>query len=912
MQEALSLLNEELPVHLAVRIGVNTGEVVAGDPAGGQTLVTGDAVNVAARLEQAAAPGEILLGEETYRLVRDAVAAEPVEPLELKGKSRAVSARRLVDVVRGAPAFVRRFETPVVGRERELELLRRAFDDVVRERSPKLVTVLGPPGIGKSRLALELSRSVEGEATVLTGHCLPYGEGVTFWPLAGIVRELDLVAALRGADNAELIAARIVGAVGVGEGGGSVEETFWAVRKLFEALAKGFPLVVVFEDIHWAEPALLDLIEYLAAWTRDASVLLICLARPELLEARPAWGAEKLALDPLAELEAEALIDVLHGDATLAQQTRRRIAEAAEGNPLFIEQMVALSTEHGDAELVVPPTIQALLTARLDHLEPEERAVIERASIVGRVFYWGAVVELCAEEERELVGGRLLALVRKGLVAPERSDLPNEDAFRFGHILIRDAAYSALPKETRAELHERLCDWLERKSGELHEIVGYHLEQAYRFRAELGCLDETARMLANRAGTRLAEAGRRAHRRGDMAAAANLLERAASLLSSDSPDRLGLMPDLGIALYETGELERASSVLALAIADARAAGNKRAEQHATVSQSFVRMYLAPGQVDVDEIRRVAEGAVALFEQVDDDLGLARSWNVLSEVNWLTGSAALSREAAERGAEYARRAGSRADEAEHLSSVAWSMCFGPTSVADGIEHCRTLREQAAGNPALEIIALVFLALQEATQGSFEQARDHIGQGAGASRELGLRFWSTAAELFAAYVEMLSGDPVAAEQRARAASEVLREVGSNWFRLYASVELGRALYDQGRYEEVDRLAELLDQTLVRHDPMPAIKWQGVQAKVLARRGRMDGALAAAREAVSVAERTDFLTLHGDALMDLAEVLRLAGRAGEAVGAVKEALLLYERKGNVVSAAKARAFLATARTG
>ncbi len=298
LETALAELNAALErdhgVRLEVRTGVNTGEVVAGE---GETLATGDAVNVAARLEQAAQPGEILLGPDTYHLVRDAVAADPVRSLRLKGKAEPVEARRLRSVRPGVAGVERRLDAPLVGRTLELAQLRQAYERTVRERRASLFTLLGPAGIGKSRLVDEFSNSIDGEATVLRGHCLPYGEGITFWPLVEMlqgsgreapgerVREL-----LAGDPDADLVAARLGVAVGGTDAAGSTEDAFWAVRKLFERVARMGPLVVVVDDLHWAEPTFLDLIDHVADWSRQAPILLLCVARPELLEARPTWG----------------------------------------------------------------------------------------------------------------------------------------------------------------------------------------------------------------------------------------------------------------------------------------------------------------------------------------------------------------------------------------------------------------------------------------------------------------------------------------------------------------------------------------------------------------------------------------------------------------------------------------------
>src|SRR5919109_386609 len=409
LRTALTDLNEGLlrdfGVELSVCTGVNTGEVVAGDHSSGQAVATGHAVVVAERLQKAARSGEILLGDATRRLVRNAALVEPLEPLQVKGKKDAVEAWRLIGVLEGAPAFARRLDAPMVGREHELAKLRNAFDEAVQERECRLVTVVGSAGIGKSRLAKELLTNVGDEASVLLGRCLPYGEGITYWPLRDVVRE-------------------------------AAEETNWAVRRMLERLAGDRPLIVGFDDLQWAEPTFLELMEYLVGWSRDAPILFVCLARPELLDKHPTWlaispSSTSITLEPLSEHEAESLLELLRGEAELSSDLLTRITQAAEGNPLFVEQMLAMIIEEGApaAGLSIPPSIHALLAARLDRLEPAERAVIERASVIGKEFWRGAVVDLSGEDERPSVGTHLMTLMRKDLVRPSRSIFPREDGF---------------------------------------------------------------------------------------------------------------------------------------------------------------------------------------------------------------------------------------------------------------------------------------------------------------------------------------------------------------------------------------------------------------------------------------------------------------------------------------------------
>jgi class 3 adenylate cyclase len=502
MREDLVSLGAELErdwgVSVRLRTGVNTGEVVAGDASTRETFATGDTVNTAARLEAAAPPGEILIGEDTYRLVRDAVEVEPVEPLELKGKTEPVPAYRLVAVYQHAEGLRRRLDSPLVGREHELSLLRAAFDAAVAERSCRLVTIYAPAGTGKSRLTRELIDSLHESATVLVGRCVPYGDGITYFPLALVVRELagiddegsraearaQLEALFPDPEDAAALGRPLAVAIGLEEAVVRPEEIAWAARRLFERVATERPLVVVFEDIHWAEPTFLSLIEHVAAHTRE-SLLLVCPTRPDLLERAPSWGefaSDHLAvtLEPLGADECELLIANMLGTDAVSAGLRERIVEAAEGNPLYVEEMLRMLVDEavlrqddagwvvaGDVDAIaIPPSIEAILAARIDRLRVHERALMQRAAVIGRVFGRVAVEHLTPPPQRPTLCANLEELSTKELVRPDAVQLAGDEAYRFNHILTRDAAYRGLPKGDRSDLHERFATWLEETSGE--------------------------------------------------------------------------------------------------------------------------------------------------------------------------------------------------------------------------------------------------------------------------------------------------------------------------------------------------------------------------------------------------------------------------------------------------------------
>jgi tetratricopeptide (TPR) repeat protein len=910
-----------------VRTGVNTGEVVTGDPSADQAFVTGEAVVVAKRLEEAAAASEILIGDATYRLVRNAALVEPVEDLSLKGKTEKAPIWRLIGVLTGAPAFERRLDARLVGRERELALLREAFGRASSGGTGHFFTILGPAGVGKSRLVRELLMEVEGEAAVLLGRCLPYGDGITFWPLVDLVRTAASIglrsppeeAQRRIADvladdpKAKMVAERIAAAVGFSDDAVSTEETFWAMRRLLESVSRSRPVVVSFDDIHWGEELFLDLVEYLGEWTRDIPVLLICLARPELLERRPQWGGGKLnatsiLLEPLSEMQSSDLIDNLTGEAEFPAAARVGILEAAEGNPLFVEQMVALFAERegSEGELEIPPTIQALLAERLDRLSAEERGVLERAAVIGKRFWEAAVADLSPEDARSAVGPNLQLLVRKELIRPDRSMVPGENAYHFRHLLIRDAAYAGLSKRVRAALHERFALWIEKQRAErlveVEEILGYHLEHAFHYCTELGADDERTRDLAARARERLTAAGRRAVVRGDASAATNLLGRAKALLTADVSGREELLGELGAAFVLAGEFADADAVLTEAIEVAAAAQNQRAELHALLELAFLRALTDP-RGGVDELRRVAEGALSGLEELGDDLGLAKAWRRIADVNWMMNRWDEQERALERALAHAERAGDPREAAGALMRLPMAIYYGPTPVPEAIDRAEAIVDRARQAPIVQSTCLVCLAGLHALSGRFEHARDLLARGRAISEELGFRVWLAGFSLLSSEIEMLADDPAAAERELRWGYGALEKMGDRGLLSMVAAELARAIYAQGGFEEAERFTYASEELAGTADTASQISWRAVRAKILARRREFAAAEELARGAVALAEQTDGLNSQGRALMDLAEVLRLAGRAGEAPPVVEQALDLFERKGNVVSAGKAR---------
>ena len=912
LRAGLAGLNDNLErdygTRLELRIGVNTGEVVTGTE---ERLATGDAVNVAARLEQAAQPGEILLGPETEALVRGSVVSTAVEPLELKGKADPVAALRLESVSARAPS--RGFGTAMVGRTRELERLRAAMAQAVTDGSCQLFTVLGAAGVGKSRLAYEFLDGVD--ATVVRGTCLSYGEGITYWPIVEIVKQLlgqdsDRRLEELGLDQS---ATRALHAV-LGEGGvqTSAEEIAWATRRLLEAEAARAPLVAVLDDIHWGEEAFLDLVDHIADLSRDAPILLLCMARPELLDRRPNWGGGKLnattvLLEPLGAGEAEELVESLLDKADVGHELRGRILDAAEGNPLFVQEMVGLVRDSPNGNVSVPPTIQALLAARLDQLHPTEREVLERGSIEGRTFHRGAVQALSPTEVE--LRTPLTALVRRELVRPDRAQFPGEDAYRFRHLLIRDAAYDALPKTMRAELHERFAMWLaEHGVGliELDEVTGYHLERAYRYRVELGPGGPGAQALARRAAERLAAAGRRASTRGDLRAAASLLGRAEELFAPGDPDRLDVLPTLGRTLLDTGDWDRARTVLAEARDRSAKVGDRRNWAEATVALVHIEMF-----TDVlrshDEVRALLAEPLRVFEQLGDEGGLARTLGLIGQLRFWAGDAAAAIDDLERAAEHARKAGDGEQESHLLGYVLIASLHGPTPVPEALALCERVPERLPGNRRVEVAALRCRINLEAMAGRFDEARLLVAQAEAIADDLGLEVTGASVRFEAARAELFAGDPATAERKLRPGLEMLERIGNHGHWVTAAIVLADALLEQRRAAEAEALADQAEVWAMQEDIDPQIGRRRIKARVLALRDEFDEAERLAREAVELASHTDYLENDALARADLAEVLELAGRTDEARTELERALCLYEQKGITVQAARIRARLA-----
>jgi class 3 adenylate cyclase len=940
MRAAVTLLNEELASAswppIALRTGVNTGEVVAGEAAAGHTLVTGDAVNVAARLEQAAGPGEIVLGAPTYRLVRHAVEAEPMPPLELKGKAEPVEAYRFISGGEREP--IRRHDTPLVGRRRELHLLTEAFDRANEEQACYLFTLLGTAGVGKSRLVHEFLGRIRDQAHVLRARCLPYGEGITFWPVIELAQaaagiEMNeapesarqkLQALLQDSPEREAILERVAATIGLSDEVVPTEEAFWGVRKLLESVAAQKPLVAVIDDLHWAEPTLLDLIDHIADWSREAPILLLAIARPELLDARPHWGGGKLnattiLLEPLGPDDSARLIGNLVDDEQLAKTVQERIGETAEGNPLFVEELVAMLVDQGvlrredggweavaDLQKVsVPPSISALVAARLDHLEPMERDLIGRASVVGKIFQRSAVAELSPPEGRGDLGSRLMTLVRKELVRPDRSATTGDEAFRFRHLLVRDAAYASLTKEQRADLHARFADWLERIAAdrliEYEEVIAYHLEQAHQYRSELGLADELTKTLRDRAARHLRTAGMRARARDDNHAAASLLSRAAALMD-DARERVVLLLDVADSTFLLGDIPGANRVYAEARSAAIRAGDELLEMRAELERANLEQMTNPA-VDEGPMLDTADRLAAMAEERGDKQALAaaeraRAALFLNHCRWMDSLAALERARSLIDRDEDPRLWMRVT-GEIWNSLRWGPVPSHEAIAR-IEADETQDEARAAPRLLDTAALL------AMQGQFDEARARVRAAKQYFEERGMQLRVGGLALGSGSVETLAGDVAAADHELAAGIDILRRIGETGVLSTLAAMRAEALYKLERRQEMEEAIALARETGAPADIATQAIWRWAAAMAAADDGRMDEARRLIDEAIELLEPTDFREMRAAAFEALAHVEARAGSADAWKAALERALVEHEGKANLVGAKRVRALL------
>ena len=933
MQKILAKLNKGLQARFGVqlknRTGVNTGEVVTtDDPTRDQKMATGDAVNVTARLEAAAPVNEILIGEVTYRLVRDAVEAEPVEPLTLKGKSQPVPAYKLISVY-GEDGNVRRHEMPVVGREKELATLEQAWEEVTTQRQARLVTVIGDAGVGKTRLVREIMDRLSGRgARILSGRALPYGDGITYWPLRGMVlaaasihqddtpeqAQEKILTCVRDRDVAD----RLASAVGLNSSAFSMQDIAWAARRFLQTLAAESPIVALFDDIHWAEPAFLDLMENLLDSIDGAPVLMLGTSRHDLLESRATWSdrprARRLVLQPLDDAAVAQVIQNLLGGAGLPDAFVRKVVAAAEGNPLYVEQMLSMLVDTGvvrqvdgawvaastDGEISIPPTIQALLEARLDKLERGERAAAEPASVIGMEFQRPAVQSLAPAAVKELIDDKLQALSRKHFIRPSVG-AEGEAKYRFDHHMVRETVYSGLLKRARATMHAEFVKWADQNNAgsdrgrEFEEILGYHLEQAYKYLGELGPIDEAGEAIGRDGAKRLGSAARRALARGDMHAAASLFKRAVALLPADDDQRIDLLPEFADSLMGLGDFANARAVLTEARGGAEARGNARILASSRLTAVFLATLSREKGGDAESPLKLVDEVVPGLEREGANGELATAWRLVGMVHGVSGRYAKAAEAVQKSWHYARLAGSDRQAGKAAMVLGQVALFGPVPVPEAISQCEKVIQEGLGDRQIEAFLLCTLACLRAMNCELETARKLYQSGREMLRDLGQGVKAAASGNYLAQVELRGGDLAQAEKEIRADFEFLERAGENYYRSAISSLLAQLVRDQGRDDEALELLRVAEQISAPNDVQSQALWRFVRAPILARRGEYEQAEQLARTAVELLGSTDSPALHADAISELASVLEASGRLAEAIATNDRAISLYEEKGD-----------------
>jgi DNA-binding SARP family transcriptional activator len=888
---ALDIRAAVAELRLELRIGLEAGEVVTTPTETRRRLVTGEAVGIASRLEEAAGSDEIVVGEVAARLIDHGARLESLGMLAIRGRREPVRAFRLLEIEAAASAFGRRLDASLVGRKPELAALRKALKRAVEGSSVRAALVVGTPGVGKSRLAGELSRRAK-DVTTLWGRCLSYGDGITYWPLREVVNQ-----AAESEERTATLAALEA------DTPPPAPEIALLFRRFCEALARERPLVVVFDDVHWAEPTFLDLVEQLADRGKGP-ILIVCVAREELLEERPTFlegraNAERIRLDELSTEETDALVDDL-GGTVLETDQRARIVEAAEGNPLFLEQLLALGLEGGLAERTLPETIQALLAARLDRLGPGERAVLERGAVAGKEFTADDVVSLLDPEAAATALTHLATLAARGFVRPRGGS-----AFAFRHGLVQEAVYRAAPKRLRAELHERFANRLDATAAdhaELDEFSGYHLEQAFRLRGELGEADEHTQRVGAEAGRRLGNAGTRAFRRGDMPATTSLLGRAVALIPSTEPVRRRLLLDLALARYSGRDWVGAGDLLRRLIVESQDARDVVVEAWARMELEYVLVRTEPGR-PADHLLAAAELGIRTFEDSTEYRALGRAW-LLS--GWVHGghrsNHARWADAAENALEYYRKAAWTTSTC--VGELAAALYWGPTPVADAVTRCEQLLRDQPG-PVASAYLHSFVGGLLAQQGDFDGGRELVRSAQGTLEDLGLRSGVlTYSRTVLGEIELLAGEGSAAELVLRDLCEELERAHDLSQLASRASDLAESLVMQGALEEAEEWTHVAERHAAPDDANAQMMWRSVRARIHARRGAFDVAEDLAREGVRLCDATDDLNRRAEAYRDLGEVFLLARRTSDASAAVNQAILLYELKGNVAGARRVRA--------
>ena len=882
IRAALTIMDSVGELGLQARIGIEAGEVVVDSVE--STFATGEAVNVAARLQQAADPGAILVGPSAHRLTLGCFEVEDEGPVEGKGLPQPIWAYRVI-----APAQTeasRHFSAPLVGREAELELLQNTYARAVRDRRAHLFTIYGDPGVGKSRLAREFIDGLES-ATILFGRALPYGEGVTYSALADMVKVAagiadddpldDAIEKLRVCCPDEAVADLLGLASGVLEAvqeARNQQEIAWAARAWAEELARPQPLVLVFEDIHWAEEPLLELIEHLGTWVRNVPVLLLCLARPELLDIRPGWGggrvrATAIELEPLSEADSEALIEALL-DGELPGVTRSALLEKTEGNPLFVEETIRMLAEsNGTGAERIPDTLQALIAARIDHLPQGEKAVLQRAAVIGRTFWGGAVEHLGAEGDGELEPLIDDLLLREFILPEARSTIGGEDAYRFKHVLIREVAYGGLSKTARASYHRRFAEWLgERAGDELLEVRAYHLDQATALHAELdGAVPPE---LAAEAAEALEKAGKRALAREANATARRLLRRSVELEPT-----LGRRFTAARAAWRMSDFPVVSSEMEEVLVDARAAGDTDIEARALTALAEVRLQR---DADVGHAEELAERALAV---APNDESRIDAVSVLETVAWWRGRLTESESFAEEQLELARRLGRQDLESQALLNLAgiYTARRDSDRAEPLLERAQELAEQS-GSLTAKARAFMQAGELDAFRGRHEEAIAEFGRARDLFAEVGAATDLARTLLRIGRLVNRRGDAQEAEKLFREAIRILKPLEDRGTLCEVQRSLAEALLAQGKVDEAEMYALKAVETVGPQDVSSQASTRTSLALVRAAQGRDEEAESLLNESLEILERSEYTRFLSEPLKAMIGFLEERGRVEDVV--------------------------------
>lgn len=909
-------------VRLEMRVGIATGEVLVEEAGATERLLSAGPVEEAAQLVRSARAGEILITEAAAKRSSTIAGSPPSELLVLSEGAMPTLTRRLTAVPDVAPP---RHRAPLVGRQEELAVLTNALDRVRSERSCSLITVLGPAGVGKSRLVAAFVDGLD-DVRILRGRCLSYGRDMSLWPIiemlsgaAGVAFDhpsqqvrRKIAKLLEGLDDADFVERQLTGLLGLTDPASPADELFWAIRRFLEALGREQPVIAIVEDAHWADTALLDLLEHVATWTRGTPLLLVIVGRPELLEGRSGWGsgrfdATTLPLKPLSEEQGGELLQHLSGDVGFAPAARARILGAAEGNPLFLEEVLAMVTDPGvnrdDAapldlvDVPIPPTVQAILEARLDRLPPDLRRTLERAAVVGKEFSDEDLRSITPEEEQESLSGALDELVTRDLIALEQVSSRGR-TYAFRHILIRDVAEAGASKRVRALDHELIGREFERRAGErlaeVHEIVGYHLETAYRYRAELGLSSQDLSTLAESAAAHLFAAGVRAYARAD-AAAMSLFGRALDLTPDGSPDAPERWRFRGLALLDGGRAGDAEEAFASGLAVAEAIGDERGAWRIRVEEADLWNHARPESFGGAQLEAVARTAIAALEADGDIAGLARAERLLGDALMLGGRQEEAATAFEAARGHALEMGDEREAEESLSS---GSVIGQVPVERCIE---VLGGALEGHPRPNPNLLAALGLALAMAGDFAGAREANEQGLTIAMQLGAEWRALSVRMYFAVSLLVEGDAEAAEEMVRPAVEGLQRMGDHALLASAGHLLAEALWRLGRADDA-MLATVLAEGVTGEDDLAAeMGWRGVRGKILADRGEMREAEALARQAAELGANSEFLLFAGWAYEDLAYVLATEGNRDEARETRDLARAVYQRKGSTASLAR-----------